>query len=90
MRRIRQIAFVILFAGWLLPAALAQAASERTAKKPRPRPRTQLELMYGVEAPPDPADRVVSTSRAIAGIWFFVAVAYAGVLAVRLRRTLIA
>jgi len=87
MQRLRQIAFVILFAGWMLPAFLAQAARERAPRTTRA--PTQVELMAGIEPPPDPADQVVTIFRTIAGIWFFVALVYAGTLTIRLRRTLI-
>jgi hypothetical protein len=89
MHKLRQIAFIILFAGWMLPAFLAQSARER-AEKAAPTPRPRMGLMRGVEPPPAPADRVVPIFRAIAGIWFLLALTYAGTLAVRLRRTLIA
>lgn len=87
MRRVRQIAFVILFAGWMLPAFLAQAARERSPRQPAVRP--QVDLMPGFEPPRAPADRMVTIFRTIAGIWFVVALVYAGTLTVRLRRTLI-
>jgi hypothetical protein len=87
MQRVRQIAFVILFAGWMLPAFLAQTARERAA---RDAPAlTQAELMAGFEPEPAPADRVVTIFRTIAGIWLFVALVYAGTLTVRFRRALI-
>ena len=87
MQRLRQIAFVILFVGWMLPAFLAQTARERAPRTPHaPAP---VELMAGIEPPPDPADRVVTIFRTIAGIWFFVALVYAGTLTIRLRRTLL-
>jgi hypothetical protein len=87
MRRFRQIAYVILFAGWMLPAVLAQNARARAAKTAPVRSR--LELMIGVEPPPTPADRAASVFRGIAGVWFVFALVYAGVLTVRLRRTLL-
>src|ERR687895_2448841 len=60
MRRLRQIAFVILFSGWMLPAFLAQAARER-APKSVPDPRTRLEIIAGVAPPPPaPAERLAS------------------------------
>jgi len=87
MHRVRQIAFVMLFAGWMLPAFLAQAARERA---PRRAPeQMQVDVMAGLEPEPDPADRVVTIFRTIAGIWFFVALVYAGTLTIRFRRTLI-
>ena len=87
MQRFRQIAFVILFAGWMLPAMLAQSARARSPAKPRE--RTRVEIMTGVEPPPAQADRVVTIFRSIAGIWFMVALVYAGALTVRFRRTLL-
>ena len=86
MQRIRQIAFVILFAGWMVPAFMAQAARERAPQ--RAPEQMQVDLMAGLEPAPDPADRVVTIFRTIAGIWFVVALVYAGTLTVRLRRTL--
>jgi hypothetical protein len=88
MRRVRQIAYVILFAGWMLPALLAQHARERSARTP-PDPRSQIERMAGIEPPPTPAQRTVTIFRAVAGIWFAVALIYAGALTLRLRRTLV-
>ena len=87
MQRLRQIAFVILFAGWMVPALMAQSARERASKKPRE--RTHLEIIMGVEPPPAPADRAVTIFRTIAGVWFAVALIYAGTLTIRFRRTLI-
>lgn len=87
MRRFRQIAFAILFGGWMLPAFLAQAAKER-APKAAPQSRTALELLTGA-APPAPAEQAASMFNTIALLWFLIAVAYAVVLAVRLRRTLV-
>jgi hypothetical protein len=89
MRRFRQIAFVILFAGWMLPAFLAQAARER-APNNAPDPRTHLERIAGVGPPsPPPAERLASMFSAIAVLWFLIALGYAAVLAMRLRRTLV-
>jgi hypothetical protein len=88
MQRLRRIALVILFAGWMLPALLAQVAHQREPKR-APRPKTRVELMGGVEPPPTPAERVTTMFRVTAGIWFFVALLYAGTLTLRLRRTLV-
>jgi hypothetical protein len=88
MRRFRQIAYVILFAGWMLPAILAQNAGARAAAGP-PKPRTHLERIARIEPPPTPAERTASMFRAIAGLWFVVALIYAAALTVRLRRTLV-
>jgi hypothetical protein len=87
MQRLRQIAFAILFAGWMVPALMAQAARERAPTKPRQ--RSHFEVVTGVEPPPAPADRAVTIFRTIAGLWFVVALVYAGTLTVRLRRTLL-
>jgi hypothetical protein len=87
MQRIRQIAFVILFAGWMLPALLAQSARERAPKTSRE--RSHFEIVAGIEPPPAPADRVVTVFRTIAGLWFVVALVYAATLTVRFRRTLL-
>jgi len=87
MQRLRQIAFVLLFAGWMLPAMLAQSARERAPKTPPE--RSQMEILAGIEPPPAPADRVVTIFRTIAAVWFLVALAYAGTLTVRFRRTLL-
>jgi hypothetical protein len=89
MRRLRQIAFTILFGGWMLPAFLAQAARARVPKNV-PDPRTHLEIIAGVAPPaPAPAEWLASMFSAIAVIWFLIAIAYATVLTVRLRRTLV-
>lgn len=88
MRRFRQIAYAILFVGWMLPALLAQSAGEKAATAP-PRPRSHLERMQGIEPPPTPAERTATMFRAIAGLWFVVALIYAGTLTIRLRRTLV-
>lgn len=88
MRRLRQIAYVILFAGWMLPALLAQNARERAARTPA-NPRSRIERMEGIEAPPTPEERTATIFRAIAGLWFVVALIYAATLTVRLRRTLV-
>jgi hypothetical protein len=87
MQRLRQIAFVILFAGWMLPALLAQSARERAPRQPRE--RSHYEIVTGIEPPPAPADRVVTIFRTIAGLWFVVALVYAGTLTIRFRRTLV-
>jgi len=87
MERLRQVAFVILFAGWMLPAMLAQSARERAPKTPPA--RSNLEITAGVEPPPAPADRVVTVFRTIAGLWFLVALIYAGTLTIRFRRALL-
>jgi hypothetical protein len=89
MRRLRQIAFVILFGGWMLPAFLAQAARER-APKTVADPRTRLEIIAGVAPPPPaPAERLASMFSTVAVIWFLIALGYATVLTMRLRRTLV-
>jgi hypothetical protein len=88
MRRFRQVAYAILFAGWMLPALLAQNASARAATAP-PRPQSHLERMEGIEPPPTAAERTATMFRAIAGLWFVVALIYAGTLTIRLRRTLV-
>ena len=88
MRRLRQIAYVILFAGWMLPALLAQSARERAARTP-PAPRSHIERMAGIEPPPTPADRTATIFRSIAGGWLLVALIYAATLTLRLRRTLV-
>ena len=88
MQRLRQIAFVILFAGWMIPAFLAQNARERAATN-LPVERARVGLVPGVEPPPAPADRVLTMLRTIAGLWFLIALTYAGVLTVRFRRTLL-
>jgi hypothetical protein len=88
MRRLRQIAYVILFAGWMLPALLAQHARARAARTP-PDARANIERMAGIEPAPTPAQRTVTIFRVIAGVWFVVAVIYAATLTVRLRRTLV-
>ena len=92
MRPLRQIAFAILFAGWVLPALLAQSAR---AKAPRVvhLPRSPLQVMSGVAPPappPAPAERVATLFTTIAALWFLIALVYAVVLTVRLRRTLVA
>ena len=90
MERLRQIALVILFAGWMLPAVLAQKTGERAAKTaPAPVARSLGRGLSGVEPPPPPADRLLTMLRTIAGLWFVIAVVYAFVLTVRFRRTLI-
>jgi hypothetical protein len=90
MERLRQIALVILFAGWMLPALLAQKAGERAARTaPAPVARSHVEQLSGLEPPPPPANRVLTMLRTIAGLWFVIAVVYASVLTVRFRRTLI-
>ena len=88
MERLRQIALVILFAGWMVPAVLAQKAGERAART-APVARHQVEQLSGLEPPPPPANRVLTMLRTIAGLWFLIAVVYATVLTMRFRRTLI-
>jgi hypothetical protein len=89
MHRLRQIALVILLAGWMLPAVAAQKAHEQAPKKVVEK-RNVVEFMTGgSEAPPTPAERVVSLLRTIAGRWFVIALIYAGVLTIRFRRTLV-
>jgi hypothetical protein len=88
MDRLRRIAFVILFAGWMLPALLAQHARNRAGPS-APRERSHLEIVAGIEPPPPPQDRAVTILRSIAGIWFLAAMVYAGVLTIRFRRTLL-
>jgi hypothetical protein len=88
MRRVRQIAYVILFAGWMLPALLAQNARGRVATTP-PDARSEIQRMAGIEPPPTPAQRTVTIFRTIAGVWCVVALIYAGTLTLRLRRTLV-
>ncbi|MFN2565952.1 MAG: hypothetical protein ABR499_13230 [Gemmatimonadaceae bacterium] len=88
MQRLRQIAFAILFGGWMLPTFLAQAARARVPKNV-PDPRTPFEIMAGIAPPPAPAERVASMFSTIAMLWFVVALLYAAVLAMRLRRTLV-
>jgi hypothetical protein len=89
MRRLQQIAFAILFAGWMLPAFLAQAARER-APVAAPDPRTPFQVMAGVAPPPPgPAERAASMFTTIAVLWFVIAFIYAAVLVMRLRRTLV-
>ena len=75
----------------MLPALLAQSAR---AKAPRAvhLPRTPLQVIGGVAppAPPaTPAERVATLFTTIAVLWFLIALAYAVVLTVRLRRTLV-
>jgi hypothetical protein len=89
MRRLRQVAFAILFGGWMLPAFLSQAARERAPTNVRD-PRSQLEIIAGVAPPPPaPAERLASMFSAIAVLWFLIALGYAAVLTMRLRRTLV-
>lgn len=90
MHTLRQIALVILFAGWMVPAVLAQKANERAAATaPVRAPRGHLDQLMGVEPPPPPAERVLTMLRTIAGLWFLIALVYASVLTIRFRRTLI-
>jgi hypothetical protein len=89
MERLRRIAFVILFAGWMVPALLAQKARERAPVAAASSTRTRLPSMTGVEPPAMPADRVVTMFRTVAGLWFFVALVYASVLTMRFRRTIL-
>lgn len=88
MQRLRQIAFLILFGGWMLPAFLAQRAGER-APATVPDPRTRYEILSGVEPPPTPEERMASMFTTIAVLWFIIALLYAAVLTMRLRRTLV-
>jgi hypothetical protein len=88
MDRLRRIAFVILFAGWMLPAMLAQNARTRVGPS-KPRQRSHIELMAGIEPPPRAEDRAITVLRSIAGVWFLAAMVYAGVLTIRFRRTLL-
>jgi hypothetical protein len=88
MRRLRQIAFAIVFAGWMLPAFLAQATRARAPKAVDP--RTPLQIIAGVAPPaPSPVERLATMLNAIAIVWFLLALVYAVVLTVRLRRTLV-
>jgi hypothetical protein len=90
MERLRQIALVILFAGWMLPAVAAQKAGESAARSAAPPvAQSHLERLSGVEPPPAPADRALTMLRTIAGLWFLIALVYASVLTIRFRRTLI-
>ncbi len=90
MERLRQIALVILLAGWMLPALLAQKVGERAVRTaPSPVARSHLGPLSGPEPPHPPGNRVLTMLRTIAGLWFLIAVAYASVLTVRFRRTLI-
>jgi hypothetical protein len=88
MHRFRQLALALVFSGWMLPAFLAQSARERVPKNV-PDTRTPMELLTGVAPPPPPADRVVTMFRVVASAWFIVALIYAVVLTIRLRRTLV-
>jgi hypothetical protein len=45
--------------------------------------------MTGVEPAPAPVEQVVTIFRVIAGLWFLIALIYAAVLTIRLRRTLV-
>lgn len=90
MERLRQITLMILFAGWMVPAFLAQKAGERAARMaPASVAPSHVERLSGLEPPPAPADRVLTMLRTIAGLWFLIAVVYASVLTMRFRRTLI-
>jgi hypothetical protein len=72
----------------MLPAFLAQAARDRVPTNV-PDPRTRLEIIAGVAPPPPPpAERLASMFNAIAALWFLIALGYATVLTIRLRRTL--
>ena len=88
MERLRQLAFVILFAGWMVPAVLAQKARERAPITAAPATRSYLPNATG-EPPATPADRIVTMLRTVASLWFLVALIYACVLTMRFRRTLI-
>ena len=90
MERLRQIALVILLAGWMLPAVLAQKAGERVARtRPAPVARSHVQSLSRLEPPPAPADRALTMLRTIAGLWFVIAIVYTSVLTIRFRRTLI-
>jgi hypothetical protein len=91
MERLRRIAFVILFAGWMLPSLLAQQARERAVRAaPAPAPRSHIERLGVTPAtPPAPADRAVTMLRTTAAVWFLIALVYACVLTVRFRRTVL-
>jgi hypothetical protein len=88
MRRFRQLALMVLFAGWMLPAFLAQAARARAATS-APAPRTPLGMVSGIAPAPPPAERLASMFNSIAIIWVSIALVYAVVLTLRLRRTLV-
>ena len=73
----------------MLPAFLAQAARERVPA-PVHDSRTHLQVLAGAAPPPPaPAERLASMFTAIAVIWFLIALGYATVLTMRLRRTLV-
>ncbi len=88
VRRFRQVAFAILFGGWMLPAFLAQSARARAPRSAH-LPQAPLEVVGGVAPPPAPAERLASMFTMIAVLWFLTALVYATVLTVRLRRTLV-
>jgi hypothetical protein len=88
MERLRQIALVVLFTGWMVPAFMAQQAGDRAARL-APVVQSHIERIAGIEPPPSPADRVVTMLRTIAALWFLVAAVYAFVLMMRFRRTLV-
>jgi len=88
MRSLRQVALAILFAGWMLPAALAQSARARVPRAAAlPRPPGQA--FDAVRPPATPAEHAASLFTTIAVVWFVIALVYAVVLTVRLRRTLV-
>lgn len=91
MERLRRIAFVILFAGWMVPALLAQNARARAGTTaPAPVARSHAErLGLRVATPAAPADRAVTMLRTTAAIWFLLALIYACVLTVRFRRSVL-
>ena len=73
----------------MLPALLAQSARARAPRSAHV-PRAPLQAMRGVAPPPPaPAERLASMFTTIAVIWFLIALVYAVVLTVRLRRTLV-
>jgi beta-lactamase regulating signal transducer with metallopeptidase domain len=88
MHRVRQIAYLILFVGWMLPALLAQAANDRVPKA-APVVVSPMGIVTGAEAATAPVERAVVILRVIAVLWFLVALIYATALIVRLRRTLV-
>lgn len=90
MHRFRQIALAILFAGWMIPAFMAQWARER-APQGAARLRPPVGRVGGFATPdvPTPAEQVASMLTTIATLWFLIALAYVVVLTVRFRRTLV-
>ena len=88
MDRLRRIAFTVLFAGWMLPAFLAQAVRARVPA-PAPDARMPMGIVGGLTPPPTSAERAASMFTTIAVLWFIIALVYAIVLTVRFRRTLL-